>query len=251
MKKIAIINNKGGVGKSTTAVQISHGLAKLNSKVLLVDLDGQNDSSSFLGFMEEDFDYTLNDMEYFNGNIKDIKKCIINARDGLDLIINSSIDKINARLYRESQLNMVFEEFFTSIREEYDYIIFDCSPNKNKTNDAVLLYVNHIIMPVEVASASVKAVGNMFEYLAALRQDTDKISLVIPNKFDKRTNDSKRNLERLKNIFEDRPEILTKPINTRVKIKEAGSYGKTVFEYDKEASNQYFKVLEKVVEKIV
>ena len=251
MKKIAIINNKGGVGKSTTAVQLSHGLAKLNFKVLLIDLDGQNDSSLFLGFTENDYDNTFFDLMDHRYPAK-LEDCIINARDKLDLLPNDNIEKINAELHRSSRIDIIMSEILSDLKNmSYDFVIFDCGPQRTKINDAVLCYIDHIIMPVQVESASVRAVGNIYEYLDQLRLSSDLISLIIPNMFDARTNESKENLKLLKDIFSDEPEILTEPINRRVKITEAGRSGKTVFEYDEEAANQFFKVLKKVVDKIV
>ncbi|MFW6029576.1 MAG: ParA family protein [Halanaerobiales bacterium] len=250
MKKIAIINNKGGVGKSTTSVQLAHGLAKLEFKVLLIDLDGQNDSSLFLGFTEDDYNktfYDLIDKRY----PADLSECIIKARDNLDLLPNSHIEQINAEFHREARIDIVMHEALKDLdKYSYDYVLIDCGPSRTRLNDAVLCYVDHVIMPVQVEAAAVRAVGNIYEYLADLRLPADKITLVIPNMYDVRTNDGKENLSYLKEIFEDSPGILTEPIHRRVKITEAGKIGKTVFEYDEEAANQFFKVLEKVVEKI-
>ena len=250
-KKIAIINNKGGVGKSTTSVQLCHGLAKLDFKVLLIDLDGQNDSSLFLGFTEKDYENTFFDLMDSRYPAK-LSECIINARENLDLLPNDNIEKINAELHRSSRIDIIMEEILSDLENmDYDFVVFDCGPQRTKVNDAVLCYIDHIIMPVQVESASVRAVGNIYEYLDQLRLDNDLISLIIPNMYDARTNESKANLELLKEIFSDEPDILTEPINRRVKITEAGRAGKTVFEYDEEAADQFFKVLKRVVEKIV
>jgi len=250
-KKVAIINNKGGVGKSTTSVQLAHGLAKLDFKVLLIDLDGQNDSSLFLGFTEEDFNNTFYDLLDERYPAK-LNECIINARNNLDLLPNSNMEKINAELHRRSRIDIIMEELLADLNNmDYDFVIFDCGPQRTKINDAVLCYIDHVIMPVQVESASVRAVGNIYDYLNDLRLSDDLISLVIPNMYDVRTNEAKANLKLLKEIFSDQSDIMTEPINRRVKITEAGRAGKTVFEYDQEAAGQFFKVLEKVVEKIV
>ncbi len=249
VKNIAILNNKGGVGKSTTAVQLAHGLAKLDYKVLLIDLDGQNDSSLFLGFSEDDYDKTFYDL-IDNRHPAKLSECIIEARENLDLLPNSNIEEINAEFHRESRVDIVLEEKLQSLEDmSYDFVFIDCGPSRTKINDAVLCYVDKLIMPVQVEAASVRAVGNIYDYLADLRLSPDKIALVIPNMMDKRTNDAKENLDFLKEFFADE-DILTEPVYRRVKITEAGKLGKTVFEYDKEAANQFFKILEKVVEKI-
>lgn len=249
MKKVAILNNKGGVGKSTVAVQLSHGLAKIGYKVILVDLDGQNDSSLFLGISEADYNKTFYDLVDKRSKIS-LKECIIEARPNLDLLPNSHIEEINAEFYREARIDLVLNERLQGLEEmDYDYVIIDCGPQRTRINDAVLCYVDHIIMPVQVEAASVRACGSIYEYLADLRLTPDKITMIIPNMYDQRTKDAKENLEFLKEFFDD-SELVTDPINRRIKITEAGKMGKTVFEYDEEAAAQFFKVLERLVKKI-
>lgn len=246
MKKVAVLNNKGGVGKSTVAVQISHGLAKLGFKVILVDLDGQNDSSLFLGISEDKYNKTFYDLINRREQVE-LEDCIINAREGLDLIPNSHIEEINSEFYREPRIDLVLNEKLEGLEDlGYDYVIVDCGPQRTKVNDAVLCYVDHIVMPVQVEAAAVRACGSIYEYLSDLRLTPEKISLIIPNMYDKRTKDAKENLNFLHEFFGDEG-IVTDPINRRVKITEAGKMGKTVFEYDEEAANQFFKVLERLV----
>ncbi|MGL4850673.1 MAG: ParA family protein [Clostridium sp.] len=250
MKKIAVLNNKGGVGKSTVAVQLSHGLAKLGFKVILLDLDGQNDSSLFLGVHETDYKKTFFDLINRRGNVN-VEDCIIEAREGLDLLPNSHIEEINSEFYREARIDLVLNEKLKGLENlDYDYVIVDCGPQRTKVNDAVLCYVDNIIMPVQVEAAAVRACGSIYEYLSDLRLTPDKISLIIPNMYDKRTRDAKENLMFLHEFFGDEG-LVTDPINRRVKITEAGKMGKTVFEYDDESAGQFFKVLERLVERVV
>lgn len=250
MKKIAILNNKGGVGKSTVAVQLSHGLSKLGFKVILLDLDGQNDSSLFLGISEDKYKKTFFDLMDKRSEVS-VRDCIIEARENLDLLPNSHIEEINAEFYRESRIDLILDEKLKDLEEmDYDFIIIDCGPQRTKVNDAVLCYVDNIIMPVQVEAAAVRACGSIYEYLADLRLSPDKISLIIPNMFDQRTKDAKENLNFLYEFFSDMDDIVTNPINRRIKITEAGKMGKTVFEYDEEAAAQFFDVLERLVKKI-
>ena len=250
MKKLAILNNKGGVGKSTVSVQLAHGLAKLGFRVILLDLDGQNDSSLFLGISESDYRKTFYDL-IDKRNKTDIRECIISARENLDLIPNSNIEEINAEFYRESRIDLVLSEKLIGLEDlEYDYLLIDCGPQRTRVNDAVLCYVDNIIMPVQVEAASVRASGSIYEYLAELRLSPDKIALIVPNMYDQRTKDAKENLEFLKEFFSDNINIVTAPIPRRVKITESGKMGKTVFEYDDESAKQFFKVLERLVENI-
>ena len=249
MKKIAVLNNKGGVGKSTIAVQISHGLAKLGFKVILVDLDGQNDSSLFLGVSSSEYKKTFYDLIDKRNKIN-INDCILNVRENLDLLPNSRIEEINAEFYREPRIDLILDEKLEGLETmDYDFVIIDCGPQRTKVNDAVLCYIDNIVMPVQVEAASVRACGSIYEYLADLRLSQDKIALIVPNMYDKRTKDANENLTFLREFFAEE-DLVSQPISRRVKITEAGKMGKTIFEYDEESSAQFFKVLERLVAKI-
>lgn len=247
MKKLAVLNNKGGVGKSTVAVQISHGLSKLGYKILLLDLDGQNDSSLFLGISEDMYNKTFYDLIDKRSKVS-INDCIIEARENLFLIPNSNIQEINAEFYRESRIDLVLSEKLKELEDmDFDFIIIDCGPQRTKINDAVLCYIDQIIMPVQVEAASVRACGAIYEYLSDLRLDASKIALVIPNMYDQRTNDAKENLEFLREFFSEYDGLVSAPIHRRVKVTEAGKKGMTVFEYDEESAKQFFNILERLV----
>ncbi|MEF9991465.1 MAG: ParA family protein [Romboutsia sp.] len=249
MKKIAVLNNKGGVGKSTVSVQISHGLAKLGFKVILIDLDGQNDSSLFLGVSSNEYSKTFYDLIDKRNNVS-LSECILNVRDNLDLLPNSNIEEINAEFYREPRIDLILNERLSDLNNmDYDFVIVDCGPQRTKVNDAVLCYVDNIIMPVQVEAASVRACGSIYEYLSDLRLSPEKIALIVPNMFDKRTKDANENLEFLKEFFKE-DDLISEPIYRRVKITEAGKMGKTVFEYDEKSAEQFFKVLERLVKKL-
>lgn len=250
MKKIAIYNNKGGVGKSTIAANLAHGLSELDFKVLLIDLDGQRDSPFFLGFNDKDFDKTFYDLLDNHNPIK-VKDCIFETRDNLDLIPSNNMDKIKSEFHREPRIDMVLDDLLKDVEGmSYDYVIIDCSPKRNKVNNAILFYVDDIIMPIQTEIASVKNIGNVYDYLTELRIPKNKVSVVIPNMHDKRTNSSKEKLKMIQDFFEGETETVTPPINRRVAITEAGELGKSVFEYDKTGADQFYDVLEMVVKTI-
>lgn len=246
LEKYAVLNNKGGVGKSTIAVNIAHGLAIQGKKVLVIDMDGQNDASLFLGFNQEDYKKSLYDI-IIKPEDTNLDECIINARENLDLIASRHIDRINDELYKEVDLSCFFKDRLKKLENlGYDYVIIDCGPQRSKINDAVLHFVQGIIVPVQVEAASVRAIGNIYEYLSDFHLNPDMISLIVPNMFDQRNSDAKENLEFLKEFFAD-TDILTEPINRRVKITESGKMGKTVYEYDEESARQFHHVVERLV----
>lgn len=246
MTKFAVFNNKGGVGKSTIAVHIAHGLALDGYKVLLIDMDGQNDASLFLGFTSQDYKKTFYDL-IVGRNKTRLEECLIHARDNLDLLPSSYVDRINTELFRLPSINLVLEEKLKDVESfGYDFVIMDCGPQRSKVNDAVLCYADGLIIPVQLQAASVRAVGNIYEYLSDMRLNTDRIKLIVPNMFVQRTNDSKENLALLKE-FVSNDHLLTEPIPRRVKIAEAGKLGKTVFEYDDESAQQFLSIVKKVI----
>ena len=248
VKKFAVFNNKGGVGKSTIAVHVAHGLAVKGNKVLLVDMDAQNDASLFLGFSSEDYSKSLYDVLAGQKDIS-LSECIIHARDNLDLATAKYVDRINTMLYRDPEIDI--SSFMSNKLSELDqlgyaYVIVDCGPQRSKINDAVLHFVDGIIVPVQVEAASVRAIGNVYEYLADLGLDSQMVSLVVPNMYDQRTSESRENLEFLKEFFSG-ADVLTEPIHRRVRIAEAGKFGKTVYESDGEASKQFDNIVERLM----
>jgi chromosome partitioning protein len=244
--KLAVFNNKGGVGKSTLAVHIAHGLARKGYKVLLLDMDGQNDASLFLGFGAEDYDKTLYDV--LSGRPQaDLQDCIIPARDRLDLLPSAHLDLLNLQFYRESRIAHILAEKLQPLETlGYQVVIVDCGPQRTKINDAVIHYVDGLIVPVQMQAASVRAVGNIYEYLADLGLDAGKIKLIVPNMFEQRINDARENMELLREFLAN-GDLLAPPILRRTKIAEAGKLGKTVFEYDSESARQFEGILEKVI----
>lgn len=246
LQKYAVLNNKGGVGKSTIAVHVAHGLACKGKKVLLIDMDGQSDASLFLGFTSEDYNKSLYDL-LVDQESTSLSECILSARNHLDLLPTKYIERINAELYKETIPSMFLNDILGNLEQlGYEYVIVDCGPQRSKINDAVLYYVDGIIVPVQVEAASVRAIGNIYEYLSDLGLDSGMISLVVPNMYDQRTSDGKENLEFIKEFFAG-TNVLTNPIPRRIKITESGKMGKTVYEWDDESS----KLFEPIVERLV
>lgn len=235
MRKIAIYNDKGGVGKSTTSVNIAYGLSSIGSKVLLLDMDVQNDCADFLGI--EKPQNNLNEM--FNKGLA-IEECIYNARENLDIITNGYLLEIQ----NLHNINSI-EYIFNSIVNNYDYIIIDCSPKPSFLNNFLLAYCDEIYMPVQMEWASVRAIVNFYEYLNYLELPIEKITTVIPNMYNSVTNESKECLETLKELFEEN--IIAPPIKRRSKISEANRNGFSIFETDEITSEYYINLLERVV----
>ena len=208
----------------------------------------QNDASLFLGISSEDYSKSLYDILVGQEGTS-ISECTIQARENLDLLPSKYVDRINAELYRADDVEI---KYFLNHKLQgleqlgYNYTIVDCGPQRSKINDTVLYYVDGIIVPVQVEAASVRAIGNVYEYLSDLGLDAGMISMVVPNMYDQRTSDGRENLEFIKEFFAD-TDILTTPVQRRIRITESGKMGKTVYEYDEEISKQFERIVERLV----
>jgi len=245
VKKIAVYNNKGGVGKSTIAVNLAAGLARLDYEVLLIDLDDQNDCSLMLGVDLKKEQKTFFDLIDYRHPEK-LENCVRQVSDNLFLLQNSRMADIEADFFRTSG-EIILEDALEAA--EYDYIIFDTAPtSSSRVNESIIRYVENIIVPVQLEAPSVRGVAGIYDYLDVLREDSSKIKLIIPNMYDQRTNDGKENLELLKEIF--REDMITSPINRRIKIAEAGKAGQTIFDYAPDVGEQFYPIIQKVVKDI-
>ena len=219
MRKIAIVNIKGGTGKTTTAVNLSYALSLKKHKVLVIDCDTQGTVANWFGVNPEN---TLYDLLIDRVKLKD---CIYQVRDHLDIIAsNKYLARIEFVLSKEKDTEKVFNKKLKSLRE-YDFVFLDCPPSLNIINLNALEYAEEIFLPVSMDYLSLRGVKQVIELLP----ENIKLTKIIPTFYDQRTRKSKEILEDLKNFFKDK---VTKPIRINVKLSECSSFHKTIFEYD-------------------
>ncbi|MBA7518651.1 Chromosome partitioning protein ParA [subsurface metagenome] len=220
MRKIAIVNFKGGTGKTTTAVNLSYSLSLKKYKVLIIDCDTQGTISNWFGLINPK--NTL--YELLTGQSK-LKDCIHTVRNNLDIIpSNKYLARIELKLVKEKDIEKTFSKKFKSIKG-YNFVFLDCPPSLNIINTNALEYSNEIFLPVSMDYLALRGIKQVIELIP---QNT-KISKIIPTFYDQRTRKSKEILEDLKNFFKDK---VTKPIRVNVRLSECSSFHKTIFEYD-------------------
>lgn len=237
-KIIALINQKGGVGKTTTSINLSASLGLLNKKVLLVDLDPQCNSSTGLGVYKSDYKYNIYDA--IIGAVP-IQQAITTTKfKNLD-IIPSSLDlagldsilmekaKNEPSFSKGGQLKLILRQ----INQDYDFIIIDCPPSLGLLTTNALTAVDSVIIPVQCEYFALEGVTQLLNsIILAQRKLNPKLDIegVLLTMLDSRTNLGFEVVEDIRRYFKER--VYDTIIPRLVKISEAPSHGKPIIEYD-------------------
>lgn len=231
-KIVAIANQKGGVGKTTTSVNLSACLAFLGQKVLLVDIDPQGNATSGVGIDKGDVDECIYDVlvEDTHPN-KVIKETII---DGLE-IIPSTIQLAGAEIElvptisREVRLSRALEK----VSDRYDYVIIDCPPSLGLLTINALTAANSVIIPVQCEYYALEGLSQLLNTVRLVQKHLNhnlEIEGVLLTMLDARTNLGLQVIEEVKKYFQDK--VYSTIIPRNVRLGEAPSYGKPIIVYD-------------------
>ena len=231
-RTIAIANQKGGVGKSTTAINLSACLAEAGKRVLTVDIDPQGNTTSGLGTDKNGVEYTL--YELLLGDC-DPKDCIIeNVVERVDLIpSNVNLSGAEIELVGIEEREYILKNVLERIKEGYDYIIMDCPPSLSMLTINALTAADSVLVPIQCAYYALEGLSQLIHTIELVQERLNKkleIEGVVFTMYDARTNLS---LEVVENVKENLNQNIYKTIIPRnVRLAEAPSYGLPINMYD-------------------
>ncbi len=223
----AVVNFKGGVGKTTVAVHLAHALALMGRKVLLIDTDAQCNTTKTFGVK---YAYSLYDVFY---GVLTLNEVIVSARPNLDLApsdpkMQNAGEYIQTKPLREFVLRKNLE----SVKVNYDYVFIDNNPAFTVITQNAIAAADQLIIPVELEHYSMQGVVNMarelLQFCDAIDHKID-IGMVLPMKLDKRYRTTEHYMDGLKKHFRDR---LYTPIRTDANVSNAPGFKKTIFEHN-------------------
>lgn len=244
MRKIALVNQKGGVGKTTTAVNLSDALSRLDRRVLLIDLDPQSNATISLGIPPTDQKNTT--YAILNGDAPNP----IEISPHLHLI-PSSIDLAGAEseLAVEIGRETILRDALSSL-SGYDFIILDCSPSLGLLSINALTYVTEVMVPLQCEFLALHGISLLTRTVDLIRKRLNpdlEIKGVIPCMYDVRKGLARETVAELQNYFKGK--VFKTRIRTNVRLAEAPSHGLTIFEYapDSNGAEDYLALAREIV----
>jgi chromosome partitioning protein len=251
MRKIAVAMAKGGVGKTTTAVNIAHGLSDMGRRVLLVDCDTQGQASKFLGVSPRHGLYEFLTGQDENGRSISRNESLCAARDNLWLLAGG-IKLVELKHWFGEQPREIRQ---TCIKERLvpkdgalDYLIFDCSPGWDVLSVNILMAADEVLCPVALQAPSMEGLKTFFGYLMSAQRLNQGLELryILPTLFDRRTRQSFEIYRQLKRLFQKQ---ICEPIRYNVRLSEAPAFGKSIFEYQKNATGavDYARLIRRII----
>lgn len=246
---IVIANQKGGVGKTTTAINLSASLAKLEKKVLIIDMDPQGNTTSGLGVDKETtkndvYDLLLGECEIKDAIIGDIYKNLS------VLPSNINLAAAEIELVGVDEKEFILKKALDRIKEEYDFILIDCPPSLNVLTINAMCAGNTVLVPIQCEYYALEGLSQLMHTINLVtdRLNPDlEIEGVVFTMYDARTNLS---LQVVENVKENLHQNIYKSIIPRnVRLAEAPSYGMPITEYDPKSTGaeSYLLLAEEVI----
>ncbi len=250
-KVIAITNQKGGVGKTTTAINLSSSLDNLGKRVLLVDIDPQGNTTSGIGLDKKNIKKCMYDI-LING--MPMKKVMVDGVRKSMEVIPATIKLAGAEIELVSTVSreVILKEAIAEIKEKYDHIIIDCPPSLGLLTINALTAAEEVLIPIQCEYYALEGLGQLMNTIDLVKRHLNKelrVGGVVLTMYDSRTNLSAQVADEVKNYFKELVHSSIIPRNVR--LSEAPSHGKPIMDYDNKCkgSEVYLQLAHEVINK--
>ena len=240
MKTIALANQKGGVGKTTTAASLGIGLAQQGKKVLLVDADAQGNLTQMLGWRQPDeLSPTLADLMTKTVNEEPIApgEGILHHASGVDLVpANIELSGLEVTLVNIMSRETVLRQYLSTVADRYDYALIDCMPSLGMLTINALTAADSVIIPVQAHYLPAKGMTQLMKTINKVKRQINpalKVDGVLLTLVDGRTNLARQTAEILRQTYGNVLKIYRSEIPVAIKAAETSAAGKSIYAYDK------------------
>ena len=237
-KTIAICNQKGGVGKTTTTLNLGIGLARQGKRILLIDLDPQSNLTDSLGWEPDSIEQSLGKMMFLiiRDQKPNVKEYILHHEEGVDLIpSNLDLSSLETLLINAMSRERVLDNLLQTVKKDYDYILIDCMPSLGMLTVNALTAADSVIIPVQAHYLPAKGMTQLLQSINKVRLHTNnrlEIEGIVMTLVDNRTNISKEVIQAIRMGYGMDIRVFRTEIPFGVKAAEAAKTGHSIYSYD-------------------
>ena len=232
MKILSIVNQKGGVGKTTTSINLAACLHKMKRKVLLIDLDPQSNATRGSGVDSATLQSSVNDVLLGRSSIDEA--IVSSIHDGYDLLpATPTLTESEVSLVSKNNREFILKNTLEDISSDYDYILMDCPPSLNILTVNSLVSATGVLIPVQCEFYALQGLSELVNTINQIQSSSNeslKIEGILRTMFDSRNNLSNDVSDQLTEYFPN--ELYKTKIPRNIRVAEAPSHGKSILQYD-------------------